>query len=361
LSKETLIRVFFWKPLKGLFNIMIKVLIADDSLTVREKISEVLAADPELLVVGKAKDGKEAIALNESLRPHLIIMDLVMPVMDGQEATEIIMAYHPTPIIIHSSAANRGEAYRAMDALSAGALTFVEKSSPDWEIELPLMVKKVARIKVITHLKRKISLSPNKTFRFPSISKQNNYNLLAIGASTGGPKVVQNLLSHLPDNFPLPVLLVIHCGESYQSSLIEWLNQNTKCKVRMAVNGTPLQDKEMGVFLAQPGKHLTVKNGLIRIRNDPPVNFCRPSVDVLFESIAADPTMKAIGILLTGMGKDGANGLAAIKKSNGFTIAQDEATSIVFGMPGEAIKKGAVMKILPEHKILHEVMHLLGK
>ncbi len=338
---------------------MIKVLIADDSLTVREKTAELLAADPELLVVGKAKDGKEAVALNERLSPHLIIMDMVMPVMDGQEATEIIMAYHPTPIIIHSSAANRGEAYKAMDALSAGALVFIEKNSPDWEIELPLMVKKAARIKVITHLKRRISLSRDKTLSFPPMSKQNNYNLVAIGASTGGPKVVQNLLSHLPNDFHLPVLLVIHCGESYQSSLIEWLNKNTKCKVRMAVNGTPLQDK-VGAFLAPPGKHLTVKKGLICIRNTPPVNFCRPSVDVLFESIATDPSMKAIGILLTGMGKDGANGLAAIKKSNGFTIAQDEATSIVFGMPKEAIKKGAVMKILPEDKIIHEVMRLLA-
>ena len=338
---------------------MIKVLIVDDSLTIRKKIAEVVAGDPEFAIVGEASDGKVAISLLKSVSPDLIIMDLVMPIMDGQEATEKIMASRPIPILIHSSSANRGEDYKTMDALSAGALDFLEKNSENWEEELVFRIKRAARIKVITHLNKKRRIVKNVDLFLKSPSISDEYNLLVIGASTGGPKVVLDILSRFPSDFPIPVVVVIHMTGSFRNSLCDWLNNNTSIDVIIPDDGEPFMGKSGIVFMAPPGRHLVVEDGCFRLISSPMVNFCCPSIDVLFESVAKNREIKAMGVLLTGMGKDGAAGLKAIKDNGGYTIAQDEATSIVFGMPKEAIDIGGVTRVLPASGISEEIINRL--
>ncbi len=339
---------------------MIKVLIAEDSLTVREKIAEIIDHASGMQVAGKARNGEEAVKMARERFPDVIIMDLVMPVMDGLEATGLIMAYTPVPIIIHSSAVNRQEGYKTMDALAAGALDFMEKDGADWENELVGRVKKASRIKVVTHIKKKVEQSRESRTALCGNMQGNAYNLLVVGASTGGPKAVQDIFSKIPAAFPLPVLLVVHIVESYQLSFADWLNLNISLKVKIAKNGEPVTGSKGVVFMAPSGRHLTVKNSSFCLSTAPPVNFCRPSVDVLFKSVAMDPLIKPVGVLLTGMGKDGAVGLTAIKKSGGYTIAQDKSTSMVFGMPGAAIEMGGASVVLPDFRISDEIVRLAG-
>ncbi|MDY6843026.1 MAG: chemotaxis-specific protein-glutamate methyltransferase CheB [Thermodesulfobacteriota bacterium] len=338
---------------------MIKVLVVDDSITVRKKIVEIVEKSLECTVVGEAKNGREAFNLVELESPDVIVMDLAMPVMDGQEATELIMSYHPTPIIIHSSAANRGEDYKTIDALSAGALDFVEKMVENWEEELIFKIKRASRIKVVTHLKKKKVY--HETFKYASMAKttQCEYNLLVMGASTGGPKATLDILCHLPQNFPIPIVVVIHVADSFRNSLCDWLNNNSGFDVRIPQDNDSLFDRQGVVYLAPPSKHLIVAKGKLRLTCSPEVNFCRPSIDVLFQSVAHNHRYKAIGILLTGMGRDGALGLKAIRDSGGYTIVQDQNTSIVFGMPNEAIKIGAATIVLPHYDIPDKVMSLV--
>ncbi len=337
---------------------MINVLVVDDSLTVRKKVVNLLENDPELTVVGEAKNGQEAFELVKMSSPGVIIMDIVMPVMDGHEATELIMAYHPTPIIIHSASANRGEDYKTMDALSSGALDFVEKNSDSWEGQLLFRAKRAARIKVVTHLRKK---RPQKTKTAPVSTARitpRKYDLLVVGASTGGPKVVLDIVSSLPRDFPIPVIVVIHLAEDYKSSLCKWLNDNTAFDVRNATNGERFKGSQGIVYLAPPGQHLIVENGNLRLTSTAEVNFCRPSIDVLFESVAGSNELRAIAVLLTGMGRDGAAGLKAIKDGGGYTIAQDKSTSIAFGMPGRAAEIGAATEVLPGFDIPGKVLKL---
>ena len=336
---------------------MIKVLIVDDSLTIRKRIAEIVEKDPELTVAGEASNGKKAFELVKSVSPDVIIMDLVMPVMDGMEAIELIMAYHPTPILVHSSADNRGEDYKTIDALSSGALDFIEKTTANWERELIHQVKRAAKIKVVTHLKkRKKQFAPVLS---PCMSTH-GYNLVVMGASTGGPKVVLDFFCRLPGDFPLPIILVIHMADYFRSSLAGWLNTNSNLDVIIPSDNYKINDKGGIVYMAPEGRHLIVEDGYLRLSSTPLVNFCRPSVDVLFESVSKNDKFRTIGVLLTGMGNDGAIGLKAIKDSGGYTIAQDEKTSIVFGMPKEAIKIGAATIVLPDFEIPNEIMRLVS-
>jgi two-component system chemotaxis response regulator CheB len=349
---------------------MIRVLVVDDSLTVRMRIVEVLAADPDLEVVGEAGDGQQAIDLCERLRPDVITLDMMLPVMNGLAVTEHIMAFCPTPIIIVSSSMNRGELSRTYDALAAGAVEVLDKPSgtePDdaWEKRLVSLLKLVSRIKVITHprarlgLRRNappiphkqpsapVSLTPVPPVAPPPTRAEHGYRLVAIGTSTGGPNALVDVLGHLPSTFPLPILLVIHIGRPFAAGFAEWLAAQSAMPVSMAVDGAPLPQRGEGrVVMAPPDVHLVLRRGVLRLTTDPERHSCRPSVDVLFESIAQELGASAIACLLTGMGRDGAEGLRAVQRAGGMTIAQDERTSVVFGMPREAIALGAANRVL---------------
>jgi two-component system chemotaxis response regulator CheB len=354
----------------------IRVLVVEDSLTVRKRMVEVFAADPDIEIVGEADDGKRGIELCQQLRPDVITLDMMLPVMSGLAATEFIMAYCPTPILIVSASTNRGELFKTYEALAAGALDVLDKplgSEIDdaWERKLVTTVKLLSRIKVITHLRARLgpmgqplvgpaSIEAGSHARTPAapvaerqaLQAEGRLRAVAIGVSTGGPAALIEILRGLPRGFPLPILLVIHIGKLFAPAFAEWLDGQSSVRVAYAADGDTLPPfGEGGVLMASPDSHLVLRQGKLRLTQDPERHSCRPSVDVLFASLAQELGADCAACLLTGMGKDGAEGLLAIRRAGGRTIAQDEATSVVFGMPREAILLGAVEQVLPLEKI----------
>ncbi len=331
----------------------IRVLVAEDSTTVRKRLREVLANAPDFEVIGEAADGKQAIAMCQALRPNVMTLDMMMPEMTGLAATEYIMAHCPTPILIVSSSTNRGELFKTYDALAAGAVDVLEKplgddSDADWERRFVAAVKMVARIPVITHPRARLA-GLTRHAEPPSVALPGSLHrtdLVAIGASTGGPGAVVSILQSLPANYSPPVLVVVHIGERFAAAFAEWVDGQVALQVRYAKDGERLVGHGT-VLMAPPGSHLIVRGGRVRLTTDPERHSCRPSVDVLFESLADEYAGRAVACLLTGMGRDGALGLQRIRSRGGLTIAQDEATSVVYGMPREAALLNAASSILP--------------
>lgn len=349
----------------------IRVLVVEDSLTVRKRIVEVLTADPAMEVVGEAEDGKTAIKLCGKLRPSLVTLDMVLPVMSGLAATEYIMAHCPTPILIVSSSMNRGEMFKTYDALAAGAVDILEKPKGDeadgaWERELLSKVRVVSQIKVITRMRPGLTAPAREDAGEAAVKIQpraepDGYKLVAIGASTGGPAACVEILRNLPPGFPLPILLVIHIGPAFGQFLAEWLDSQSDLRVNYAEEGARLSQLPPGrVLMAPPDRHLVVCQGRLRLTRDAERHSCRPSVDVLFESLARDRGPQSIACLLTGMGRDGAHGLLAIRRAGGRTLAQDEATCAVFGMPQEAIRLGAAEQVLALEEFAPALAALAG-
>jgi two-component system chemotaxis response regulator CheB len=349
----------------------LRILVVDDSLTIRRCFCDILAAHPDFEVVGEAEDGKRAIELCQSLRPDIVTLDMVMPVMSGLTATEYIMAYVPTPILIVSASTNRGELFKTYDALAAGAVDVLEKPTADsadaeWRARFIATIKLVARIRVITHPRARLSGNdglaaidrlPPPAPRDPARRDpaQGGASLVAIGASTGGPAAIVKVLSAIPQELRVPLLFVLHIDEPFGTAFAEWLNNQTPHRVAYARDGEPLTALRGQILMAPPGRHLAVRDGRLHLTADPPRHSCRPSIDVLFESVAADCGDGAIACLLTGMGRDGAAGLLAIRRAGGFTIAQDEATSVVYGMPREAAILNAPRLVLPIDRIGAEI------
>jgi two-component system chemotaxis response regulator CheB len=334
----------------------IRVLVAEDSMTVRRRLVQTLAADPALEVIGEASDGRSATELCQRLHPDVITMAVMMPVMDGVTATEYIMANCPTPVLVVSASSNRGQVSQTFDALAAGAIDVLDKptgiaADGVWERELVAAVKMVSRIRAIRrssiNRRSRVRGAAARTLESTS-SPAGEAVIVAIGASIGGPSAMAKILSQIPGDFPLAILLVIHIAPEFSDSLVQWIAKISDLKVRVAVDGEPMPRSSIGeIIMAPPDRHLTVGQGRLRVTNAPLRNLCRPSIDELFESIARECGSHAIACLLTGMGKDGAAGLLAIRQSGGQTIAQDEATSTVFGMPREAIALDAAQVVAP--------------
>jgi two-component system, chemotaxis family, protein-glutamate methylesterase/glutaminase len=283
-------------------------------------------------------------------------MDMMLPVMSGLAATEYIMAHCPTPILVVSASINRGEVFRTYDALAAGAVDVLEKPigiEPDgsWEVRLVSMVKLVARIRVITHLRGRLRepRSPSAGSAATSLSAcepGRRCEVVAIGASTGGPSAIVEILRSLPGWFRLPILIILHIAEPFGAAFADWLDAQTGRRVAYPEDGDSLAAAAGRVIMAPVGRHLVVRNGRLRLTLQPERHSCRPSVDVLFESVAHEYGPSATACLLTGMGKDGAVGLLKIREAGGMTIAQDEATSVIYGMPREAVLLGAATRVL---------------
>ena len=339
----------------------IRVLVVDDSATARDHVVEILRGDPELEVVGEAEDGKCAIELCQALRPDVITLDMVLPVMSGVAITEYVMAYFPTPILIVSASSNRGELHKTYDALAAGAVDVFEKPHGTeldgaWERGLIATVKLVSRVRVITHIRGKLRSPRRASVSFASSVSGASVEtragtaprrIVTIGGSTGAPAAMVEILRSLPQGFPIPILLVIHIGIPFSTAFAEWLDDQSTLRVRYATDSEPLPTPgQAGVLMAPPGFHLVVQRSKLRLTGDPERNSCRPSVDVLFESLAQEHGPETVACLLTGMGRDGAAGLAALRNAGALTIAQDEASSIIFGMPREAIEMRAVDRVL---------------
>jgi two-component system chemotaxis response regulator CheB len=340
----------------------LRVLVVEDSLTVRSLLVEVLGSDPGIEVVASAGDGRRGIELCEQLRPDLVTMDMMLPQLTGLAATEYIMAYCPTPILVVSSSFERGEVFQTFDALAAGAVDVLEKPRGDepegvWEARFLATVKLVARVPVITHPRHRlgakaatVDLAAHRPPP-PGPPTGPERDLVALGASTGGPSALVCVLSRLPVDPDLPVLLVLHIGEPFGIAFAEWLDGQTRWPVGYALHGQPLPELAGRVAMAPPGRHLVVDRDRLWLSDEPERHSCRPSVDVLFESVARERGSRSVACLLTGMGRDGAAGLAAVRRAGGHTIAQDEATSVVYGMPREAALLGAAERILPLDEI----------
>lgn len=333
-----------------------RVLVVEDLITVREMLCEVLTGDPDIELVGAAGDGQQAFEMCKALRPDIVTMDMMLPLMSGLEATEQIMAFCPTPILVVSSSFNRGEVFKTYDALAAGAVDVLEKPSGEeepgeWERRFLSTVKLVSRIKVITHLRARAR--PGAVARAEAVASgvPSQVKLLAVGASTGGPGAAVDVFRNLPTDLNVPVLFVLHINPQFGHAFADWLNAQTPWPARFPRDDEPLEDAAGTIVLAPPGRHMVMRKGRIRLNDGPERFSCRPSVDVLFESIAAECGAATGAALLTGMGRDGAAGLLAIRTAGGHTIAQDEATSVVYGMPREAVANGGAGRVLPLNEI----------
>jgi two-component system chemotaxis response regulator CheB len=335
-----------------------RVLVVEDSLTVRRYLCTLLAADPQIELAGEAADGKMATELCRRLRPDIVTLDMTLPVMSGLAATEYIMAHCPTPILVVSSSFNRGEVFRTYDALAAGAVDVLEKptgSEPEgaWQRTFLAKVKLIARVPVITHPRGRLAgpwrdATPPPAAALPKRQPA----VIAIGASTGGPAAIVEVLRGMPTAIRQPILFVLHIAEPFGDGFAQWLDGQSSLRVAFAADGDPVAAGGGGrVVMAPPGRHLIVCDGRLQLTRDPERHSCRPSVDVLFESAAREYGGQAAAALLTGMGRDGAAGLLAIRQAGGATIAQDEASSVVYGMPREAAVLGAAERILPLKEI----------
>ena len=348
----------------------VRVLVVEDSVTVRQRLLEVLRADPEIEVVGEASDGKRAIELCRDLDPDVVTLDMMLPVMSGLAATEYIMAHHPTPILVVSASFNRGELFKTYDALAAGAVDVMEKprgdeGDGDGEERFCAAEKLVSRIKVITHPRARLgalgrsSTAPTpvaasgahvavKRPSTPSPSRRpRKTELIAIGASTGGPAALVAVLGAIPAGLPIPIVIVLHIDEVFGAAFADWLDSQTHHRVTYPREGDPVASYKGRVAMAPPGRHLVVRAHRFGLTSDPPRHSCRPSIDVLLEAIADDYGAASAGCILTGMGRDGAAGLLAIRSRGGAAFAQDEASSVVYGMPREAMLNGAAERVLP--------------
>jgi len=347
----------------------IKVLIVDDSGLIREILKKMLETDPLIQVVGMAENGERAIELVQKLKPDVVTMDINMPVMDGFRATEHIMAYCPTPILILSFILDKEGIYTTFNALAAGAVDVMEKpsglESKVWNKLGDVLVQKVklvSKVKVVTHVKgrvRELFKHAEPVSSSPQAPSTNKYEIIGIGASTGGPSVVMQILKNIPSDYDLGILVVQHMSEGFIDGFRNWLGNACKVKVKLAQEGEKI--KKGQVLIAPDGFHTIVRNrksvGLISGNQ---VHGVKPSVDILFNSIADVYGESAVGILLTGMGVDGAVGLKHIKDKGGITIAQSENSCAVFGMPKAAIEKGAVSKCLPVEDIIRTVKGIVN-
>ncbi|MEW6324267.1 MAG: chemotaxis response regulator protein-glutamate methylesterase [Nitrospirota bacterium] len=326
---------------------VIRVLVVEDSATTSRLLETFLNSDPQIAVVGVARNGRDATELVQKLRPDLVTMDINLPVMDGFEATKWIMAFQPTPILILSTRVYQGGRDNVFQAIAYGALDVVEKvpfvPGGDGAKELIEKVKRLSRVRVIRHPLAKLE---QQRLELQIDAPPAGRRLVAIGASTGGPVAIFDVLRRLPAHFPASVAVVLHIAKGFTEGFVEWVRADCALRVQLARHGESLESGV--VYVAPDDRHLrVVKPGLIHLSDDPPVQGHRPSVTALFESAADSYGSAAIGVLLTGMGRDGARGMQAIKERGGRTIAQDEQSSIIFGMPRAAIELGAVDRVLP--------------
>lgn len=344
---------------------MIKVLVVEDSPVAREFLVAILSSDPEVRVVGTARDGEEALMMVDRERPQVITMDIHMPRMNGFEATRRIMETHPTPIIIVTGSWDPKEVATSFQALEAGAVAAVARPPgirhPDFEAtaqELIKTVKLMSEIRVVRRWARRKSEGPRPMAEVPKGTVE--FRAMAVGASTGGPVVVHTILSSLPGDFPMPILLVQHIAPGFVQGLVEWLAGSCPFPIHLAKEGELLLPGH--VYVAGDGLHMGVRPpDRIFLSREEPENGMRPAVSFLLRSVAEAYGKQAIGVLLTGMGKDGARELKTMKDKGAVTIVQDKESSIVHGMPGEAIHLDAATHVLPADKIAAALARLAGK
>ncbi len=317
-----------------------KVLIVDDSAIVRNILRQVLQEKSDIAIAGEASNGEQAVKLCESAAPDLVIMDINMPVMDGIQATAEIMKKHPVPILILSSALDGANSFKA---LKSGALEVMAKPDIDQFNNTVFYSGFIGKIRELAALK-KFDRIPSGEGNVPLPNGGKNYRMIVMGASTGGPVTVCSILEKLPSNYPFGIALVQHLESGFDASFAEWLASETHLKIKIASAGDLPSAGE--VFVAPTGFHCAVRSGRMVLEDGPPVLNQKPSVDVLFKTAASWFNSNLVGVLLTGMGTDGAEGCAEIVAHGGITLVQDRTTSTIFGMPRAAIERNAATHVL---------------
>ena len=355
----------------------VRVMIVEDSRVVREFLTYLIGRDPRLEVAAAVDSGEEALRILDRVSPDVISMDIRLPGMNGFEATQQIMARKPTPIVVVSASVEAEDLKISMNALRAGALAVVEKpagtSHPEYEAlatRLCTQLFIMSQVKVIRHrIDRGLTFTKEEGKRMEESAKicsshspfrqsPSSFRMLGLVASTGGPSALTKLLAGLPQKFPVPILLVQHITASFLDGFVSWLGTVIPFSVRLAREG---EVPAAGiVYLPPVDRHLEVEGGCLRLTQRDPVCLQRPSGSVLFQSMARDLGSSALGVLLTGMGEDGAEGLNEIRERGGYTIAEDESTAIVYGMPAAAVRLGGVCELLPLHEIAPRIVEMVA-
>lgn len=341
----------------------IRVLVCDDSLVAREMLTQILASDPGIEVVGQAADGLQAVAMVAEVEPDLVTMDIHMPKLDGVEATAQIMAYHPVPILIVSSSVHGEGVGRAFEALSAGALEVMKKPAPAQWSDLGAIGRKLirtvrilSRVNVVRHPRGRRRAAADA--QGPGSQRGRKPRIVAVGSSTGGPSALAAVLGSLPATLPVPVVVAQHIADGFIPGLVDWLASNSRVAVVAAQDGDRMTAGT--VYFAPTGTNMVVEGSHLLFRERAPRQVYVPSADILLASVAASYGPGAVGVLLTGMGADGAKGLGAMRRSGATTIAQDEKTSVVWGMPKAAIDAGAASEVLALADIGPRIAAIVG-
>lgn len=352
----------------------IRVMIVEDSRVVRELLTHLVERDPRLTVAAAVASGEEALAMLDRVSPDIISMDIRLPGMNGLEATRLIMARKPTPIVVVSASSAADDLDISMNALRAGALSVVEKPAgtrhEDYELLAGRLCSQLTAMSQVRVVRQRI----DRGVRFgaaiaakpaessagrPLFSAASGpFQMLGIVASTGGPSALARLLGGLPPDFPLPIVMVQHITSGFLDGFVTWLDSLTPLHVQLARAGDVPRPGH--VYLAPSDRHLGVDASRFRLDAGEPVSLQRPSGTILFASMARSLGPAALGVLLTGMGDDGADGLLQLRRAGGYTIAEDESTTVVYGMPAAACRLGAVCESLPLPEIAPRLRALIG-
>lgn len=337
-------------------------MIVDDSAVARQYIRHILESDAEVQVIGTANDGEEAVEFLKDRTPDVVTMDINMPGMNGHEATRTIMETNPVPIVIVSASYDRSDVEQSFRAMEAGAVAILEKPAgpghPGFEStsrELLKTVKLMSEVRVV----RRWPQGKLREARSDSETAVKCPRLIVIGASTGGPPVIQTILTGLKPGFRAPVMIVQHIAKGFIEGMAEWLTNETGLSIGIAADGETLRPGR--IYFAPDDCHMGVVNGgRVALSKAPPENGIRPSVAHLFRSATASYGGEAVGILLTGMGRDGAAELKQMRDCGALTIAQDKESSVIYGMPGEAVRLDGATLVLPPERIASRLASLIG-
>ena len=337
----------------------VRVLIVEDSRVVREYLTHIIGRDPRLEVAAAVSCGEEALRVLNRIAPDVVSLDIRLPGIDGFETTRRIMAERPTPIVVVSGSVEAEDLKISMNALRAGALTVVEKPAGTLREDFEAMAERLctqlvimSRVKVIRQRPaiRTAAAASSRRVSAPSpppvkVPPGRCFTLVALAASTGGPAALEIILRALGEGFPLPVLVVQHITPAFHTGFVAWLDGIAPQPVCAAAGGTRVVPGH--VYVAPPEHHLVVRGGLLGFDGSEPVSNQRPSATVLFEALAASLGPATVGVVLTGMGDDGARGLLALRRAGGYTLVEDASTAVVNGMPAAADALGAACEVLP--------------
>lgn len=335
---------------------MIRVLIVDDSLTTREYLKYIIDSDPDLFLVGEAANGAEAVDKVARLKPDVVIMDIQMPKMDGYTATQEIMQTFPVPIVIHSTLVAPEQSENIFAAMAAGAVAVAEKppgighpGSEALTSKLLRTVKLMSEVKVVKRKKTAARQDPKPVIPF-TVTKPEPASVVCIGASTGGPPTLQNILSQLDKNFNIPILVVQHISKGFLAGMIHWLSKDIRRPMTIPRSGESIMPGHIYFSPEDTDMSITANRKILLSNAETEVPGRRP-ITHLFRSAAKNLGNHAVGVLLTGMGNDGAVGLKEMRDRGAATIVQDRDSAVIFGMPAEAIRLDAADHVLPPKDI----------